>query len=324
VLTLLPLTAVASGVFANGGQRVPPTPILSITDSNGKVIEQFQQPAASQVIKPEYAYLLTSILSDDNSRCTPRVCEFGRHTVLELPDRPAAAKTGTSEEFRANWTIGYTPNIAIGVWVGNADGAPMLDLAGVEGAGPIWRDAMMAASLSRSMSPFVRPAGIVDATICAPTGLLPGPDCASPTSEIFAAGTVPTAHETYYFKDPDGRISIDPPIEARDWARAAGMTLRSDGASTSLDVLRILAPVAGTTVHFAPEIASSQLLLRVVAARGIETVTFAIDGRVIGDASGSDPALLWPLELGGHTLRASARFADGSFATVTSVFEVKR
>ena len=200
----------------------------------------------------------------------------------------------------------------------------MLDLAGVEGAGPIWRDAMMAASLSRPMSPFVRPAGIVDATICSPTGLLPGPDCASPTREIFATGTVPTDHETYYFREPDGRITIDPPIEARDWARAAGLTLRSDGATASRDVLRIVAPVAGTTIHFAPEIASSQLLLRVIAARGIENVTFAIDGRVIGDAPGSDPALLWPLELGGHTLRASARFADGSFATVTSVFEVKR
>jgi hypothetical protein len=102
------------------------------------------------------------------------------------------------------------------------------------------------------------------------------------------------------------------------------MTLRSDGATMPADALRILAPVAGTTIHFAPEVASSQLLLRVVAARGIETVTFAIDGRVIGEAPGSDPALLWPLELGGHTLRASARFADGSFATVTSVFDVKR
>jgi hypothetical protein len=174
------------------------------------------------------------------------------------------------------------------------------------------------------MSPFVRPVGIVDASVCAPTGLLPGPDCASPTTEIFAAGTAPTQHETYYFKDADGRISIDPPIEARDWARAAGMTLRSDGANTSLDALRILAPVAGTTIHFAPEIASSQLLLRVVAARGIGKVTFAMDGRVIGDAPGSDPAVLWPLELGVHTLRATASFADGSFATVTSAFEVKR
>jgi hypothetical protein len=74
----------------------------------------------------------------------------------------------------------------------------------------------------------------------------------------------------------------------------------------------------------APETASSQLILRAVAARGIERVTFAIDGLVIGDAPGSDPWVLWPLELGRHTLRASAHLADGRVATVTSAFEVKR
>jgi len=309
----------AFAAFGAQGMLAAPFAVTRVRDASGRILFERAPVTALRVLSAEHAYLVTDILSDPDAR----IPGFGGVTPFEVPF-PAAVKTGTSTGFRDTWTIGYTPNIAIGVWVGNADGAPMLDLAGVEGAGPIWRDAMMAASLSRPMSPFVRPAGIVDATICAPTGLLPGPDCASPTSEIFAAGTVPTDHETYYFKDPDGRITIDPPIEARDWARAAGLTLRSDGASASRDVLRIVAPVAGTTIHFAPEIASSQLLLRVVAARGIENVTFAIDGRVIGDAPGSDPALLWPLELGGHTLRASARFADGSFATVTSVFEVKR
>ena len=309
----------AFAAFGAQGMLAAPFAVTRVRDASGRILFERAPATALRVLSAEHAYLVTDILSDPDAR----IPGFGGVTPFEVPF-PAAVKTGTSTGFRDTWTIGYTPNIAIGVWVGNADGAPMLDLAGVEGAGPIWRDAMMAASLSRPMSPFVRPAGIVDATICAPTGLLPGPDCASPTSEIFAAGTVPTVHETYYFKDPDGRITIDPPIEARDWARAAGLTLRSDGASASRDVLRIVAPVGGTTIHFAPEIASSQLLLRVVAARGIENVTFAIDGRVIGDAPGSDPALLWPLELGGHTLRASARFADGSFATVTSVFEVKR
>ena len=309
----------AFAAFGATGMLAEPFAIERVRDGSGRILFQHASAAPRPVLSAEHAYLINDILSDPNAR----IPGFGGVTPFEVPF-PAAVKTGTSTGFRDTWTIGFTPNIAIGVWVGNADGAPMLDLAGVEGAGPIWRDAMMAASLSRTMSPFVRPSGIVEATVCTPTGLLPGPDCASPTSEIFAAGTVPTGHETYYVRDPDGRIAIDPPIEARDWARAAGLTLRSDGASASRDVLRILAPVAGTTIHFAPEIASSQILLRVVAARGIESVTFAIDGRVIGDAPGSDPALLWTLELGGHTLRASARFADGSFATATSAFEVKR
>src|SRR5438093_653751 len=307
----------AFAAFGATGMLAEPFAIERVRDGSGRILFQHAPAAPQPVLSAEHAYVISDILSDPNAR----IPGFGGVTPFEVPF-PAAVKTGTSTGFRDTWTIGFTPNIAIGVWVGNADGAPMLDLAGVEGAGPIWRDAMMAASLSRPMDPFVRPAGIVDATVCAPTGLLPGPDCASPTREIFAAGSVPTEREHYYSKDADGRISIDPPIEARDWARAAGLTLRSDGASASRDALRIVAPVAGTTIHFAPEIASSQVLLRVVAARRIESVTFAIDRRVIGDAPGSDPALLWPLEVGGHTLRASARFADGSFATPTPASEV--
>src|SRR5439155_14300609 len=129
----------------------------------------------------------------------------------------------------------------------------------------------------------------VDATVCAPTGLLPGPDCASPTREIFAAGSVPTEREHYYMKDLDGRISIDPPIEARDWARAAGFTLRSDGATASRDALRIVAPIAGTTMYFSPELSSPEVVLRAGAARRIDRATFAIDGLALGDAPGSDP-----------------------------------
>lgn len=309
----------AFAAFGARGVLAEPFAIERVRDSSGRIVFSRAPAAARRVLSAEHAYLVTDILSDPDAR----IPGFGGVTPFEVPF-PAAVKTGTSTGFRDTWTIGFTPNIAIGVWVGNADGAPMLDLAGVEGAGPIWRDAMMAASLSRPMDPFVRPAGIVEATVCAPTGLLPGPDCASPTREIFAAGTVPTEREHYYFRDLDGRISIDPPIEARDWARAAGLVLRSDGASASRDALRITAPVAGTTIYFAPEISSSQLLLRAVAARGIEQVTFAIDGRFIGDAPGAEPAVLWPLEFGTHTLRASAHLADGSIASATSVFEVKR
>jgi penicillin-binding protein 1C len=309
----------AFAAFGARGMLAEPFAIERVRDASGRVLFAHATVAARRVLTAEHAYLVTDILSDPDAR----IPGFGGVTPFEVPF-PAAVKTGTSTGFRDTWTIGFTPNIAIGVWVGNADGSPMVDLAGVEGAGPIWRDAMMAASLSRSMDPFVRPAGIVDATVCAPTGLLPGPDCVSPTREIFASGTVPTERERYYFKDPDGRISIDPPIEARDWARAAGLALRSDGASASRDALRITAPVAGTTIYFAPELSSHEVVLRAVAARGIERVTFAIDGLVIGDAPGSDPWLVWPLEPGSHTLRASAHLADGSIATVTSVFEVKR
>jgi penicillin-binding protein 1C len=308
----------AFAAFGASGRLAEPYAIERVRDASGRILFAHTAIAARRVLSPEHAYLVADILSDPDAR----IPGFGGVTPFEVPF-PAAVKTGTSTGFRDTWTVGFTPNIAIGVWVGNADGSPMLGLAGVEGAGPIWRDAMMAASLARPMTPFVRPAGIVDAAVCAPTGLLPGPDCASPSNEIFASGTVPTERERYYVKEADGRLAIDPPIEARDWARAAGLTLRSDGASAARDPLRIVAPVAGTKIYFAPELSSHQVVLRAVAARGIERVTFAIDGLVIGDAPGSDPWLVWSLEPGTHTLRASAHLADGSIATVTSVFEVK-
>ncbi|OLC10221.1 MAG: hypothetical protein AUH39_02610, partial [Chloroflexi bacterium 13_1_40CM_67_9] len=257
----------AFAAFGAGGMLAEPIAIARVRDASGRILFDRAPAAPRRVLSAEHAYLVTDILSDPDAR----IPGFGGVTPFEVPF-PAAVKTGTSTGFRDTWTVGFTPNIAIGVWVGNADGAPMQGLAGVEGAGPIWRDAMMAASLSLPMDPFVRPAGIVDATVCAPTGLLPGPDCASPTREIFAAGTTPTESERYYVRDADGRIAIDPPIEARDWARAAGLTLRSDGASVARDALRIVAPVAGTKIYFAPELSSHQVVLRAVAARGIERV----------------------------------------------------
>src|SRR5437870_7874237 len=174
----------AFAAFGATGMLAEPFAIERVRDGSGRILFQHAPTAPHRVLSAEHAYMISDILSDPNAR----IPGFGGVTPFEVPF-PAAVKTGTSTGFRDTWTIGFTPNIAIGVWVGNADGAPMLGLAGVEGAGPIWRDAMMAASLSRPMDPFVRPAGIVDATVCAPTGLLPGPDCASPTRETFAAGS---------------------------------------------------------------------------------------------------------------------------------------
>ena len=298
---LVDLTNAYAAIGA-AGQLAEPFAIARVRDGSGQVLYERMPATTRRVLSPEHAYLLSDILSDPDAR----IPGFGGVTPFDVPF-PAAVKTGTSTGFRDTWTLGFTPNIAIGVWVGNADGAPMLDLAGVEGAGPIWRDAMMAAALSRPMSPFVRPAGIVDATICSPTGLLPGPDCAAPLREIFVAGTVPTEHERYYSRDADGRIWIDPPIEAREWARAAGLAVRVDGANASSELVRILAPAGGTSLYFAPELRDQHVVVRAVA-----------------DAPGADPWVVWSLVEGKHVLRASAHLADGSSATATSTFEVKR
>ena len=179
----------AYAVIANAGIRIPPVAISRILDHNGNVVYEYQPPAGEQVIRPEHAYLISSILSDNDAR-RPM---FGADSVLHLPFT-AAAKTGTSNDFRDNWTLGYTPDIAVGVWVGNADYSPMKDITGVTGAAPIWSQFMQFAVqdlVGGNPTPFAKPSGIVDRVICSDSGTEPSQWCSNQRSEYFAADQLP-------------------------------------------------------------------------------------------------------------------------------------
>lgn len=191
-VSLLELTA-AYAVFANGGVRVPPVAITRIEDSRGQVVYAYEPPSTPPVIRPEHAYLITSILADNAAR-TPA---FGPNSVLNLPFE-AAVKTGTTNDFRDNWTIGYTPDLAVGAWIGNADYTPMADISGVAGAGPIWSQVMQAARpLVSGDSPrgFARPESIVERVVCAVSGAEPSEWCPSQRIEFFAADQPPLPKE---------------------------------------------------------------------------------------------------------------------------------
>ncbi|MCF6278605.1 MAG: transglycosylase domain-containing protein, partial [Anaerolineales bacterium] len=131
-VSLLEMTG-AFAVMANGGVRIPPVAITKILDHTGELVYEYQAPQGEQALRPEHAYLISSILSDNVARSWM----FGPNSLLNLPF-PAAAKTGTSNDFRDNWTMGYTPELAVGVWVGNADYSPMKNTTGLSGAAPIW------------------------------------------------------------------------------------------------------------------------------------------------------------------------------------------
>ena len=135
-VSLLDMTS-AYSVFANGGQRMPPVAILKITDFAGNIIYEYKPQAGEQVIRAEHAYLISSILSDNEARSFT----FGRNSALNL-SFPVAAKTGTTNDIRDNWTMGYTPDLVTGVWVGNADYTPMVSSSGLSGAAPIWSQFM--------------------------------------------------------------------------------------------------------------------------------------------------------------------------------------
>ncbi len=176
--------AAAFGVFQEG-KRLNPQSFREIGDWRLEV-----EYSTSNLISPATAYLISDILSDNIAR----IPSFGENSVLHLPF-DAAAKTGTTTDFRDNWTIGYSSERIVGVWVGNANNAPMLDVSGIDGAGPIWRDVMLAAHpnfQTRPPAPFARPAEIIDVQVCAPSGLLPTAQCPRSRSEHFIRGTEPT------------------------------------------------------------------------------------------------------------------------------------
>ena len=187
-VSLLEMTG-GYAVIANGGLRVPPVAIMKIVDFQGNVKYQYEPPAGDQVIGPEHAFLMSSILSDNSAR-TP---VFGPNSIVNLPFQ-VAVKTGTSNDSRDNWTLGYTPDLAVGVWVGNADYSPMENTTGVTGAGPIWAE-FMTYAINRltggNPTSFVRPAGIEEHTICTVSGTQPSQWCPSQREEYFAPGQPP-------------------------------------------------------------------------------------------------------------------------------------
>jgi 1A family penicillin-binding protein len=219
---LLDLTQ-AYSIFPNGGYRIDPVYILRVTTRSGTTLYASEQaPLTQQVIDEQVAYLITDILADNNAR----IPNFGANSAMNI-GRPAAAKTGTTTDYRDNWIVGYTPNLVVGVWVGNADNTPMVDVTGVSGTAPIWNQFMRRVLLGQPELAFREPDGLVRVEVCALSGMLPTPLCPLRRTEIFIAGTQPTQPDTFYQQFAHGRAggcvyagSI--PAESRVYRAATG------------------------------------------------------------------------------------------------------
>lgn len=205
-VTLLELTG-AYAALANGGVRVPVSPIACVLDAQGQLVWRgtaaaevrgcaamssapapILPPPAEQAFNPQHVYLISSILSDAEAR----VPMFGSvRDLMTLADRPVAVKTGTTNDYRDAWTVGYTPDLAVGVWVGNADYSAMQKLAGSVGAAPIWHGVMAAGTRGTPPQPFTPPPGIQRFAVCADSGSLPSEACPRQREEVFAEGQGP-------------------------------------------------------------------------------------------------------------------------------------
>jgi len=328
---LIELTA-AYGAFANGGDRVQPYSILEVTDLQGETLYAASPPSLRRVLDERLTWLISDILSDDDAR---RI-GFGANSVLRL-DRPAAVKTGTTSNFHDNWTVGYTPDLVVGVWVGNPDYQPMREVSGLTGAAPIWHQFMRAVLTGRPPSEFTQPEGFDRAEICALSGLLPTAECPYRRWEWFIEGTGPTQPDTFYRRalidaatgrladadTPPERVQeqvlLDLPPQARPWARAQGLTLLSDlqaaaGEAGPAAPLRLVSPAQGSAFVLSPdfEADAQRARLEAVGESGLGQVTLWLDGEMLAAFDQAPYQFWWPLAPGEHQAWAEGTRSDGT------------
>lgn len=242
---------VPEGLRRPGYRELDPVAILRVEDRDGHILYQYTQPESRDIVAPQLAYLMTSILSDRQARWAV----FGQGNPLELSNgRPAAAKTGTTNDFRDGWAVGYTPQLAVGVWTGNTDNSEMKRLDGIQGAAPIWHAVMEYALRDEPIVDFVRPDGLIERTVCAVSGELPTEHCPTVT-ELFIPGTEPTQrchiHQVFRVNRETGRLctvytppelceervyEVYPP-EAADWLASLPEDKRPPQPPTEYDTI---------------------------------------------------------------------------------------
>lgn len=181
--------ATAFGVFANTGVKEDLNPILKIEDANGKVIEEAKPKLEKRVLSPQTSFLISSILSDNGAR----TAAFGPASQLVVRGKTVAVKTGTTDDKRDNWTIGYTPTYLVATWVGNNDNKPMNPAitSGVTGAAPIWNEIITELLRDKVNETFKVPSGVNAISICSTTGGQKSEGCNNRV-EYFLAGTEPS------------------------------------------------------------------------------------------------------------------------------------
>lgn len=342
----------AYSVLANGGEKNPATPILKILDKNGKLMEEFQEKP-QQVIDPEAVYELISIMTDNNARSYV----FGPNSPLILPDRPVAAKTGTTNNWHDGWTLGFTPSLAAGVWSGNNDGKLLKKGAdGVLVAAPIWNEFMKKALAGTPAEAFKMPDGIKQVLVDSVSGKLPTDASPETKTEIFASYSVPTTYDnvhqkvaidittgqpannltppqnisyqtyTVFHSEKPGNENWEQPVV--NWALEKGYTYPPSDAITQQPgetnnqgvTVNILEPSDGQIITSS----SFQVSVSAMSQNSISRIDLFIDG-VFYQSTNSQPYIFninKNLSEGSHTIAVKAVDGQGASADTSATINV--
>jgi len=268
----------------------------------------------ARVLSREVAFLISDILSDRYAR----MHAFGLSSVLDV-DRPAAVKTGTTTDWRDNWTIGYTPDRVVGVWVGNADGTPMQDITGISGAGPIWHEVMLAAHRGLPLRAFEQPDGIIEREICSTAAAdTPLAECSMTRMEYFRASEARGNGECR-MGNAECRSGVG--------GRGSGVGSRESGVGSRegetqaplstphppLPTVELLSPAEGSryTLSKAVPAEHQQVLVAARASSDITSLSLLLDGKVLASFNAPPYRTFWQLTPGEHTAWVEATESSG-------------
>ena len=227
-LRLLDLTT-AYSVFANEGHKVEPVSILKVVNRDGKVLEEAKPTKGKQVLSSQVAYLISHMLSDNNARSLT----FGPNSLLNVSGRTVAVKTGTTDDQRDNWAIGWTPQTIVGVWVGNNDNTKMKTVAsGVSGASPIWRRSILEALNKKPAVEFPMPTNMEWTDLDKISGY-PAHDGFESKSSIIISGSQPSGIDPIHTKikvcrDDGGRLAPPDKVVRGDYDEKEFFVFKED------------------------------------------------------------------------------------------------
>ena len=257
---------------------------------------------AKRIFSREVAYILTDILSDSDAR----IPAFGYFSPLNLPF-PCAAKTGTTKDYRDNWTIGWTKKYTVGVWVGNFNGEPMHNVSGISGCGPLFKDIMLFLEEGAPSGDFPVPDSLVKKTICPESGKLVSENCPGSMEEIFIPETIPDEICQLHGLIPSADI---PQTEA-----------------PASSALKILVPVSGDVFKIDPELRRDYQVIRfrarVPSGSAIQSIEWWMDGRCIAETP-PPFELSWNIKPGDFRIKITRGQGDSFMESPPVRFSVLR
>ncbi|MEI6690634.1 MAG: transglycosylase domain-containing protein [bacterium] len=225
----------AYSAFANGGDKVEPVSILKV-EKEGKKVYEWKGVQKSRVLTPDVAFLVNHILYDNNAR----LLTFGANSLLNMGGKPIAVKTGTTNDRKDNWTVGWSTNAVVGVWVGNNDNTAMKAVAsGISGASPIWRKIMLKAWELYKGNEFVAPDNVEAKQVDVMSGY-PEHDGYPARADYFIKGTMPTSPDPFHAKlklcKGQNKLATDVDIARGEYEEKEFFVLKSESTNWTDDI----------------------------------------------------------------------------------------